>query len=183
MSGFTYLDLALIAIVVVSGIVAMYRGLTRELLSIVSWAVAAGAVFYFVRYHRNIAVEAAKQFSDPVQNSYILVAQVAIGGVLFLVVLVIVHLITSRISDTVLDSRVGAIDRILGFLFGAARGFLIVVVAFMFYDGFFAGKEPHPVVRDAKFKDYIQGTGRSLNGVLQRLVPPQLMAPGEQQQG
>ena len=43
-----------------------------------------------------------------------LVAQVAIGGIIFLIVLIIVHLITARISDTVLDSRVGAIDRILG---------------------------------------------------------------------
>ncbi len=46
----------------------------------------------------------------------------AIGGVIFLIVLIIVHLITSRISDTVLDSRVGAIDRILGLAFGVVRG-------------------------------------------------------------
>ena len=34
----------------------------------------------------------------------------------------------------ILDSKVGALDRTLGFLFGAARGFLIGVVAFVFFD-------------------------------------------------
>ena len=33
----------------------------------------------------------------------------------------------------ILDSRIGALDRTLGFLFGLARGLLIVVVAFLFF--------------------------------------------------
>src|SRR5262245_49873079 len=135
MSGvgpFTNLDLAVIAIVVLSGLVAMYRGLTREVLSILSWAAAAGAVFYFIRYHRDIAEEVAKQFANPVQTSYVYVAQVAIGGLIFLLVVIIVHLITARISDSVLDSRVGAIDRILGLAFGSVRGFVLIVIPSLF---------------------------------------------------
>ena len=46
--GFSYLDAALVAIVVISGLVAMYRGLTREVLSILSWVAAAAACVYFV---------------------------------------------------------------------------------------------------------------------------------------
>ncbi len=107
--GFSYLDVALLAIVVLSGIVAMYRGLTREVLSILSWVAAAGACVFFVFKYKEEARSIAEQFHAPV-----LVAQVAIGGIIFLIVLIIVHLITARISDTVLDSRVGAIDRILG---------------------------------------------------------------------
>ena len=129
-AGLAYLDVALLAILAISGMVAMYRGFTRELLSIVSWGAAAGAVVYFIRYHRPFAEEVARHFSNPVQTSYIYVAQVAIGGLIFLVVLVIVHLITSRISDTVLDSRVGAIDRILGLAFGVLRGFVLVVIPY-----------------------------------------------------
>ena len=33
----------------------------------------------------------------------------------------------------ILDSRIGALDRTLGFLFGLGRGLLIVVVAFLFF--------------------------------------------------
>jgi membrane protein required for colicin V production len=183
-AGLAYLDVALLAIVALSGIVAMYRGLTRELLSIVSWAVAAAAVIYFIRYHRAIAEEVAKQFANPVQTSYVYVAQVAIGGIIFLVVLIIVHLITSRISDTVLDSRVGAIDRILGLAFGVLRGFVLVVIPYMFYESFVPEtKHQAPWVREAVSLPYIQATGKSLHGVLVRMVPPQLMGPGEQQQG
>jgi membrane protein required for colicin V production len=147
-------------------------------LSILSWAAAAGACVYFVFNFRKEAEQLAQQFHAP-----LLVAQVAIGGVIFLVVLIIVHLITSRISDSVLDSRVGVIDRILGLLFGVARGFVLVVIPFMFYEAFVDRPEQqYPWVRDAYSRPYIKSTGDSLRIMLQKLVPSSLMAP-EQQQG
>jgi membrane protein required for colicin V production len=187
MSGigpFTLLDLALIAIVAISALAAMYRGLTREILSILSWAVAAIAVVYFVRYHRDIAEAAAKQFTDPPPSSYVIISQVAMGGIIFLVVLVLVHLITARISDTVLDSRIGVVDRVLGLVFGAIRGFIIVVIPFMFYESFFPKEEQqYPWVRNALFQPYIKGTGNTLKIFLEGLVPNQLRGTGEQRQG
>jgi membrane protein required for colicin V production len=176
--GLSYLDAALVAIVVISGIVAMYRGLTREVLSILSWVAAAAACVYFVFKYRDEAKQVADQFHAPV-----LVAQVAIGGIIFLVVLIIVHLITARISDTVLDSRIGAIDRILGLLFGVVRGFVLVVIPFMFYESFVDKPEQqYPWVRDAVSRPYIKSTGDSLKVMLQRMVPSSLMGQ-EQQQG
>ena len=68
--------------------------------------------------------------------------QVAIGGLIFLVVLIIVHLITARISDSVLDSRVGAIDRILGLAFGMVRGFVLIVIPYMFAVSFVCKDNP-----------------------------------------
>jgi membrane protein required for colicin V production len=123
----TYLDAGLIAVCFISGLLAMYRGFTREMLSIVSWAVAGGAVLYFVRFHKPFAQEMAQQMGTQVA-----VAQIVVGAIIFLIVLIVVHLITARISDAMLDSRVGMIDRILGFLFGVARGFILVVIPYMF---------------------------------------------------
>jgi membrane protein required for colicin V production len=113
------------------------------------------------------------------------VAQVAVGGIIFLIVLIVVHLITARISDTVLDSRVGAIDRILGLAFGVVRGFVLVVIPYMFYEAFVPNPEQqHPWVRQAVSTPYIKTTGESFRIMLVRMVPPQLMGPtGEQQQG
>jgi uncharacterized membrane protein required for colicin V production len=112
-----------------------------------------------------------------------LVAAIALTGIIFLIVLIVVHLITSRISDSVLDSRVGAIDRILGLAFGFARGFVLVVIPFMFYEAFVDKPEQqYPWVRDAVSRPYIKSTGDSLRIILQRLVPSSLMGP-EQQQG
>src|SRR5262249_61807576 len=100
--GFSYLDAALIAIVAISGIVAMYRGLTREILSILSWIAAAAACVYFVFKFKAEAQQVADQFHAP-----LLVAQVGIGGGFFFVVVIVVHLITSRMSHSVLSRRVG----------------------------------------------------------------------------
>jgi membrane protein required for colicin V production len=139
---------------------------------------AAAACVYFVFKYKAEAQQIAEQFHAP-----LLVAQVAVGGIIFLIVLIIVHLITARISDTVLDSRVGAIDRILGFLFGVARGFVLVVIPFMFYESFVDKPEQqYPWVRDAVSRPYIKSTGDSLRIMLQRMVPSSLMGP-EQQQG
>jgi membrane protein required for colicin V production len=190
----TYLDAALLAIVAISGLVAMYRGFTREVLSILSWVIAGLALLYFVRSHRALAEEVARQFSDPVQTVHVYIAQVAIGAIIFLFVLIVVHLVTSHISDSVLDSRVGAVDRILGLGFGVARGFVLVVIPYMFAVSFVCkdgatralsqgcqrGELP-AWVEDARSLGMISQTSGTLYGIFSRYVPAALS--GEQQQG
>lgn len=175
----TYLDAALLAIAFISGLLAMYRGLTRELLSIVSWAVALGAVLYFVLFHKQFAKEMADQM-----GAQLPIAQIVIGAIIFLIVLIVVHLITARISDSILDSRVGMIDRVLGFLFGVARGFVLVVIPYMFYEAFFPDpRQQLEWVREAKSLPYIKSTGNSFRQILTRYVPSQVNPPPGEQQG
>jgi len=131
-AGISYLDAALVAVVAISGLVAMYRGFTREVLSILSWVAAAVAAFYVIFYQQGFAEELAKQLANPPQQVHLIIARIIIGSAIFLIVLIIVHLITSHISDTVLDSRIGPIDRILGLGFGVVRGFILVVIPYMF---------------------------------------------------
>lgn len=175
----TYLDAALIAVAFLSGLLAMYRGFTREVLSIVSWIAAAGAVLYFVLYNKPAAEQLAQQFKAPLA-----IVQVVGGGVIFLVVLIIVHLITARISDSILDSRIGMIDRVLGFIFGAVRGFVLIVIPYMFYDSFFPDPaQQYDWVRESKSLPYIRNTGNTFRTLLVRVVPPSLMEPKPEQQG
>jgi membrane protein required for colicin V production len=122
-----YLDILLIVVMLISGMLAMVRGLIREVLSIAGWAAAAGAALY--AYARWLPWAKAQFPGWP--------DIAVIGGtiaVAFLATLIVVSVITVRISDKVLDSRIGALDRTLGFLFGLARGLIIVVVAFAFFD-------------------------------------------------
>jgi membrane protein required for colicin V production len=175
----TYLDAALLAIAFLSGLLAMYRGLTREVLSILSWAVAAGAVLYFVLSQRKFAEEMAQQIGAPVP-----IAQVGIGAVIFLIVLVVIHLITARISDTILDSRVGVIDRILGLAFGLARGFVLIVIPYMFYESFVPDPQhQYPWIRESKSLPFIKRTGETFRTILVRYAPASFSAPEQQQQG
>jgi membrane protein required for colicin V production len=170
----SYLDIGLIAVAFISGILAMYRGFTREMLSIISWAVAAGAVLYFVLFHRKFAEDMAAQ-----TGTQVAIAQIAIGAFIFLIVLIVVHLITARLSESVLDSRVGMVDHILGFIFGVARGFLLVVIPFMFYQHFIPDETKHyDWVRNAQSLPYLKSTGESLQSVLVNYLPSSLMDPG-----
>lgn len=120
----TYLDIGLAAIMLISALLAMVRGFVREVLSIASWALAAIATWY--AFPRLLPIAQTQ-----VSNELIAKA-IVIAGV-FLTVLVVVSLITIKISDAILDSKIGVLDRTLGFAFGLGRGLVIVVVAFAFF--------------------------------------------------
>jgi membrane protein required for colicin V production len=152
-----YLDLFLIAVMLISGLLAMVRGLIREVLSIAGWGAAAVAGLY--AFSKLLPV--TKQY---ISNDYV-AAGVTIGGAFFLT-LIVVSIITVKISDTVLDSRIGALDRTLGFLFGLARGLIIVVVAFIFFDWLVPAKSQPEMVRNARSRIVLQNTGEWLKGLL-----------------
>jgi membrane protein required for colicin V production len=152
-----YLDLFLIAVMLISGLLAMVRGLIREVLSIAGWGAAAVAGLY--AFSKLLPV--TKQY---ISNDYV-AAGVTIGGAFFLT-LIVVSIITVKISDTVLDSRIGALDRTLGFLFGLARGLIIVVVAFIFFDWLVPAKSQPEMIRNARSRIVLQNTGEWLKGLL-----------------
>ena len=111
MIPFTLLDGILLFVILISAVLAMIRGFTREVFSIGSWAAAAAVAYFFwddlLPYVRHYI---------PDKN---LSLGITVAG-LFFVTLLVVSLITMRISDFVLDSRAGPLDRTLGFVFGAA---------------------------------------------------------------
>jgi membrane protein required for colicin V production len=153
----TLLDIFLLAVMLISGLLAMVRGFMREVLSIASWAAAALVTFYF-----------SPQLL-PVAKSYITNDWVALGATLaglFLGTLIVVSVLTIRISDMVLDSRIGALDRTLGFLFGLARGLLIVVVAYLFFDWLVPTKQQPLWVQNAKSRVVLDSTRDWLRGLL-----------------
>lgn len=153
----TLLDIILLSVMLLSGLLAMVRGFMREVLSIASWIAAAGLTLY--AYPRLLPM--AKQYF----TSDLVSAGVVIGGT-FLGTLLIVSAFTIKISDMVLDSRVGALDRTLGFLFGLARGLVIVVVAFLFFVWLVPDRSQPDWVKKAKSRVVLQGTGQWLISML-----------------
>lgn len=153
----TLLDFILIGVMLVSALLAMIRGFMREILSIAAWVIAAVATLY--AYSRLLPM--AKTYF----NNDIIAAGAVIGGT-FLGTLLIVSIITVRFSDMVLDSRVGALDRTLGFLFGLARGLIIVVVAFLFFAWLVPPRTQPSWVANAKSRVVLQSTGDWLISLL-----------------
>ena len=153
----TLLDIILIGVMLISALLAMIRGFMREVLSIAAWLIAALATLYAF----SKVMPSAKSYF----NNDIVAYAVVLGGT-FLATLLIVSVITVRFSDMVLDSRVGALDRTMGFLFGLARGLIIVVVAFLFFAWLVPDRSQPDWVRSAKSRVVLQGTGDWLMSML-----------------
>ncbi|CAN0196166.1 unnamed protein product [Phaeothamnion confervicola] len=183
----TYLDAVLVAICLLSGILAMYRGLSREVLSIMSWVLAAGAGFAVVMFQHSFAEDLAKQVSgaETMPANQVLIVKIGLGIIIAIITLVAVHLVTSRISDAILESRIGLIDRVGGLAFGVVRGFAIVLPLFMFYNKFVPEKDQHTFVTQAKSRPLLISAGKVIDPPLQYFFDRYLnkSAPGEARPG
>jgi membrane protein required for colicin V production len=151
----SWLDVILIAIMLISGFLAMVRGFTREVLSIFSWAMAAVAALYLTPKYANLL---EPYISNPS------IAQIAFAAGVFIITLIVVSLITFRVSDSVLDSRVGAVDRTLGFVFGLARGFLLVAIVFILFTAL--ARDQPDWVRNARSFPVLESTQRAIESML-----------------
>ncbi len=153
----SYLDLAVLGIVLVSALLSMMRGFSREVLAIASWAAAAAAAYYFY------------PLVVPYLTPYIhkeVIAQAAAAAIVFFVTLIIVSLFTVRLSDAILDSKIGALDRTLGFVFGVARGFLLAVVAFAIFNWLVSEKQQPEWVKNARTRPILTETADRIVALL-----------------
>ena len=155
-----WLDLGLIAVVLISAFLAMLRGFTREVLAIVSWGAAAVAAFYF----HPLVVPYIKTYVKADLNENVVRGLSA--AAVFLATLIVVSLMTIKLSDAILDSKVGALDRSLGFLFGAVRGLLLCVIAFVFFNWLVPVQAQPEWVKLARTRPLLQATGDQLMAVL-----------------
>ncbi|MDH3579513.1 MAG: CvpA family protein [Hyphomicrobiales bacterium] len=160
----TGLDITLAVIMLISGFLAMVRGFTREVLSIFSWAVAAIVPLYIYFYKQDIWTNLRQYIVQYIDKPTI--ADFILGGILFIIVLIVVGLICARISDRVLDSRIGALDRTLGFLFGLARGFALVVIAYYIFSGFVPEENQPQWISKARSLPVLVQTGAAIASLL-----------------
>src|SRR6266851_10376002 len=153
----TILDLLLLAVMLISGLLAMVRGFMREILSIAAWGAAAVVTLYAFS---KLLPTAKTYFNNDTVAAVIVVVGVFVGT------LIVVSIVTVRISDMILDSRIGALDRTLGFLFGLARGLVIMVVGFLFFVWLVPDRSQPDWVKNAKSRVVLQGTGQWLMSML-----------------
>jgi membrane protein required for colicin V production len=138
MQGFTLVDGIVLAVIVLSAILAYARGLVRESLSIVGWIVAALAGFTFAPVVAPIVRE-LPVLRDVLDTSCEL-AILAAFAVVFVVALIVVSLFTPLLAGAVQNSALGPVDQGLGFVFGIARGVLLVVIGLIVYKTVFGGQ-------------------------------------------
>lgn len=134
MDSFTLVDIIVAVIILVSGGLAYARGCLREVLAILGWVVAAVVAFWYtpdvMPLAQEIPVDAVKNLFE----SNASLAMLATFFIIFALTLIVFSIFAPVIAGAVQRSALGALDQGLGFLFGIARGVLLVLIAFMLYD-------------------------------------------------
>ena len=151
------LDLAVIALIVLSAVFAFARGFVREALSIVAWA---GAAAITVKGFDAVYAGVEPHIHNP------LLSQIVAGFGLFVVSLVILTILTSIVARMVKSIGLSPIDRTLGFIFGLARGAFLVCLAFLLLDVAVPKDDRPGWIREAKSGPYLHEGAEMLRGWL-----------------
>lgn len=146
MEGFTLVDAIVAAVILISAVLAYSRGLVREVLAIAGW-VASAYVAYAFAANAEPLVREVPVISDFLENCT--ASTIAAFAGVFALALIVFSLFAPAIASLVQRSALNGIDQGLGFLYGAARGILLVVVALLIYD-FVAGNEGFEIVENSR---------------------------------
>jgi len=114
-----WVDYAIIIILTLSALISVLRGFVKEALSLAAWVLAFWVAFTF---HQNLATVFADYISTP---SLRLISAFAL---LFVVTLIIAALVNNLVSQIVKKTGLTGTDRMLGVIFGIARGTVIVAI-------------------------------------------------------
>lgn len=116
-------DLAVITVLVLSGLLALLRGFVAEVFSIAAWVGAFAVGIY--------GYKPATPFIADLIGIDGSLGELIAGGVLFVVSLIVFMVVARLAGGTLQLAGLGAVDRSLGFLFGLLRGAVLVCVAYL----------------------------------------------------
>ncbi|MBE9554045.1 MAG: CvpA family protein [Proteobacteria bacterium] len=115
-------DIVVAVVLLISGVIALFRGFVKETLTIAGWI---GAIFITLYGYQYIA----PLLSDFITDSW--VAELVAASALFLLSLVILTIVSHMIASRVQGSVLGHLDRALGFVFGLVRGMALVSLVYL----------------------------------------------------
>lgn len=157
---FTTFDLIVLAVILLSAIMAFSSGFVRSVLFVASWVGAvliATAVFPHARsYGRDIIPEP-------------MIADIATAVVIFVVVLIILSVFSDAVSKAVSGSAFRGVDRLLGLGFGLVVGGILVSLGYLVYCYVVPKAQQPKWVMEAKSYSAVNQGAEFLD----RFVPPE----------
>ena len=114
-----WVDYAIIIIIALSALISVLRGFVKEALSLAAWVLAFWVAFTF---HLNLATILAEYIDTPSLR------QISAFALLFVITLIISALVNNLVSQIVKKTGLTGTDRMLGVVFGIARGAVIVAI-------------------------------------------------------
>jgi membrane protein required for colicin V production len=151
------IDILVVIILLLSAILAFSRGAVREILGVGAWAGAALATIFGFRHVQPFARELIESQ---------LIADAAAAIAIFVVALIVLVVISQVIASRVQGSKLGALDRTLGFIFGLIRGAVLICLAYMLFVWAMAEEDRPSWIAKAKTMPYIVKGAEAIRSVI-----------------
>ncbi len=112
-------DCVIVGIIILSLIFGLFRGFVREIMSLVTWIAALFAAFRF-------SPRVSELLHSVISNDR---TRDIVSVVLIFIIVMLIGFIATKLAHGFSEvSGLGFLDRLLGLVFGAARGVLLVVI-------------------------------------------------------
>jgi len=117
--AFAWIDVVIIALIALSAILSLFRGFVREAVALVTWLVA---LWVAMAFYEDLAAILSQWISLPSAQ------RITAFAVLFICVLLLGAIVNFLASKLVNKTGLTGTDKLLGIVFGVARGGVIVAI-------------------------------------------------------
>jgi membrane protein required for colicin V production len=155
--GLTVVDWIVITVVGLSALLALFRGFIREVLSLMTWLVAA---FVTINYFDDF-----KEWLAPHIPQKMLLLGISTVG-LFIAVLVVLSIMSALILRFLqAGSNISILDSALGMVFGVARGLFILALAYVMFTVIVPRDDFPDDLKNARTLPVVEAAARMLEGI------------------
>lgn len=152
------LDIIILIVIGISALIALSRGLVKEVLSIIGWVLGTVTVIYLMP----VVTPFAKIYIETGWLAGVITALFIL--ILFLVIWV---LLTGQLVGKIRSSKLSGLDRLLGLFFGIARAFLLIILFYILVSWMIPVEKQSDVLTKSK---YFQIAG-SFAKPIENLIP------------
>jgi len=158
----TIVDAVIAVVVLLSALFAYSRGFTREVFTLGIWIVAALAALNFYPVVEPILRDFV-DLGDLTPWAAIVIA--------FVLALIILTIVAGAIASFISNSALGPIDKGLGFLFGVARGLVLLALVWIFVGGSNPATLQDPVIQNSYGGKIVGDTATALRDAMPTEMP------------
>lgn len=167
MDGLTIIDGVSIAVVLLSGILAYARGFLREVLAISGWIISI--IIAFMLAPTGVPLVSEIPYLNKIVSGCEATTIISFALILAISVLVC-SIFTPLLSNVVKRSVLNTFDQSLGFLFGALRGIILIVVSVVVYNQVAVDNE-YKIVNNSLVYKSVAGISSNIETMLPNSIP------------